>query len=114
LDQWISIVEHVVLSPEPTTGLLEVWIDGTKQTFTSLPRTSPQIATYKTTGQSMSADHKTLHIATMTTDQTNTDFHINNYRHVNAGSKNPIGPGTITLFFDGVKIGSTYASVAPN
>lgn len=111
-DTWIKIVDHIILSSDPSIGLLETWINGVKQTFTGLPRVSPQIATYRTDNQSMSADHQTLHIATMTTDQTGTMFTINNYRHVNNGT-NPIGPGTLTLFFSGVRIGTTYASVAP-
>jgi hypothetical protein len=111
-DTWIKIVDHVILSDNPTVGLLEMWINGVKQTFMSLPRTSPQIMTYTTAYQSMSPDQQTLHIATMTTDQQAAAFYINNYRHVNNGT-NPIGVGTLTLFFSDVRIGTTYASVAP-
>ncbi len=109
-DEWIRIVDHVILSPDPTVGLLETWIDGVKQTFTSLPRASPQIATYVTAKQSLSTDQQTAHIATMTTDQTATMFTINNYRHVNNGT-NPIGTGTLTLLFSDVRIGTTLAAV---
>lgn len=113
LDQWIGVTLHVRLSIHAGTasedGLLELWLNGMKQRFQTLPAMTTY---YSTEGQFLSADGTTAYIATANTDTTSGEsFYLDNYR----SAINPTFtvPKSVTIFQAGAKIGTSYATVAP-
>lgn len=105
MDRWIKVTQHLIVHTAGGQGLLEVWVNGVKQQLI-LP-----VAwwNYDTTGQYLSPDGTTAHIATEVKDTNGPgDLYINCYRK---GSGSNWGVGTVTVFHMGMKIGTNYQVV---
>lgn len=104
-DRWISVTQHLVVHTVGGRGLLEVWVDGIKQQMI-LPVAWPN---YDTTGQWLSADGTTAHIATEVKDTNGPgDLYLDMYRR---GAGSNWGVGSVSVFHMGMKIGTSYTSV---
>lgn len=86
--RWIDFVAHVKWSTDEEDGFVELWLDGTKQTFS-------------VNGQ------QRLYSQTIEDDQEGVQTIPTNYRRLG------IVPGDVTIYHDEVKVGTSYAAVAP-
>jgi hypothetical protein len=84
---WQDFVVHVKWSKDANVGFIELWFNGAQQTFSN--------------GQ------QRLAMATIQSDQSAVETIPTSYR-----KKGMIG-GTVTLYQDAVKVGTSYAAVAP-
>ena len=89
---WEDIVAHVKFSTDPTVGFIEIWYNGVKQTFTN----GKQRLYYDTLVPGVNWDGQSPNAVFM-----------NQYR----SSNSPLG--TVTLYHDEVRVGTTYRSVLP-
>jgi hypothetical protein len=87
---WEDIVLHVKFSTDPRVGFVELWRNGRRQTFTN----GSQTLFYNT-------------IVPIVNGGGPNALYLNQYR-----SSTP-ALGTVTLYHDQAKVGSSYASVAP-
>ncbi len=101
-DRWITVTQHLVVHTIGGQGLLEVWVDGVKQQQ-NLP---VSWWNYDTTGQWISTDGTTAHIATEVKDTSGPgDLYLNMYRK---GAGSNWGLGSVSVFHMGMKIGTSY------
>ena len=86
-DRWVDFVAHIKWSKDEE-GFVELWLDGRRQTFA-------------VNGQ------QRLPMQTIEDDQEGVQTIPTNYR------RHGIVPGAITIYHDEVKVGKSYAAVAP-
>jgi hypothetical protein len=84
---WMDVVAHYKFSRDPSVGYVELWINGQKQTFRDGSQTYHQNTLLPGSIECGRIQHQ-------------------NYRDPNMG-------GTVTLYQDEIKVGTSYAAVAP-
>jgi hypothetical protein len=85
--QWMDVVTHVKFSTDPSVGYVELWINGVRQTFSNGSQRYYQNTLLPGADTCGRIQHQ-------------------NYR-------DPAMSGTVTLYQDEIKMGTSYAAVAP-
>jgi hypothetical protein len=88
IGQWNNIVEHIKWSTDPSVGYIELWLDGVQQKFSN-----------------GNTRYNYAPIVSSINGQGNTVF-LNQYRQSGTGL------GTVTLYQDDLRVGTTYDSVS--
>lgn len=107
-DCWHELVVHTVHSPSPTVGLVEVWLDGVRQTL-ALPASA---SNYNRTGQQLLDGGRTLRCATMLADATGPEsLRTMLYRSADPAITWWGRSAEPAIFHLGAKVGTTRAHV---
>jgi hypothetical protein len=89
-DHWYHFLVHKVFGTSDDTGLVEVWLDGVPQPFVD---------------GSTSYQTRTLHENCTCAASNAYRFYLNNYR------ADALTPGAVTVYFDGVRVGTSREDV---